>query len=146
MDQIAECRVPSKLSPNGLGSFPGGVVFVAMKAQLDLLELQKCVVEICRKHNGMIWDYYTPERWIPHCTLMQNLAAHQINPALQAVSSANECPWEIQSMGLIAFPPTQLLEERTELKHHKPSGEDETSILVPRRSIGSPQPSSGSPG
>lgn len=113
MDQVARCTIPSSLKPVGLGSFAGGVVFISIKTQVELLSLQNRVVEICRRNQVKLWEHYTQEKWVPHCTLMQNLPPDMIETAYHAISSSiYQCPWEVRSVGLITFPPTSLIEER----------------------------------
>lgn len=113
IDEVAKCSIPSKLKPAGLGSFNGGVAFVAIEAQAELLLLQKRVVDLCFAQNADLWDYYTAKKWVPHCTLMQNLPPDQIDAACRAISpSIFQCPWEVRSVCLITFPPTTIVEER----------------------------------
>lgn len=113
IDEVARCSIPSKLTPVGLGSFAGGVAFVAIEAQAELLLLQNRVVDLCLAHNVDLWDYYTHKTWVPHCTLMQNLPPDKIDAACHAISpTIFQCPWEVRSVGLITFPPTKIVEER----------------------------------
>lgn len=113
IDETARCSIPSKLTPLGLGSFAGGVAFISIEAQTELLLLQKRVVDLCRAQNANLWDYYTPKKWVPHCTLMQNLPPDMIDAACRAISpSIFQCPWEVRSVCLITFPPATIVEER----------------------------------
>jgi 2'-5' RNA ligase len=113
IDDIARYSRPLSLTPVGLGSFPGGVLFVKIDAGAEVVQLQRTVTEMLLPRRVDVWAHYTPERWIPHCTLMQVVPSDLVDVSLNAVTQDfYRSAWAVRSIGLVNFPPTKLIEEK----------------------------------
>lgn len=58
-----------------LGTFPGneGVLFLGVVVTAELLTLHQQVHQSLRDQPVQHWRYFLPDRWVPHCTLAQDL-------------------------------------------------------------------------
>ena len=81
---FATSVTPFRLSfPNiGIFSTSEGVVFLGVTVTEALLSVHAAFHEIFKKHAEDQREYYTVERWVPHCTLAFGLSEAQIVEAV----------------------------------------------------------------
>ena len=65
----------------GLGTFPGGIAWLAPAAPPDLAERQAAVDAALRATGLAVHPHYEPGTWIPHCTVSTQTRLDQL-PAL----------------------------------------------------------------
>lgn len=83
--RFAAAESPLVLSLVSVSTFATaeGVLFLAAVKTRALLELHERCWRIFAAHARKPWDYYRPERWVPHCTLSMGLDPAQLAAALQ---------------------------------------------------------------
>lgn len=82
---VAAVMSPLALTLSSIGVFPSseGVVFLGVVVTEALLRVHATVHELAVRTAGKLWDYYTPGRWVPHCTLAYRLQPERIPDAVQ---------------------------------------------------------------
>jgi hypothetical protein len=72
------------------GAFPGPppVVFAGVVSTDDLLALQHTARAAIRACASSVWEYYLPDRWVPHCTLAMPVRPDQVGLAIDTVLQA----------------------------------------------------------
>lgn len=112
-EKIGGNAPPLRLKPAGIGSFDGGVIFVRIEKEDGLTALHRECVDFCESIGATVSPYYTPERWEPHCTLAQSLPANVLMKGEQmALQELRACPWTVDAIGMVAFPPTTTIDEK----------------------------------
>jgi 2'-5' RNA ligase len=71
---------PLALGLSSIGVFPSaeGVVFLGVVVTEALLRVHTTVHALATRTAGELWDYYTPGRWVPHCTVAYRLRSERI--------------------------------------------------------------------
>jgi len=103
---------------DGVGFFSGGdTAFLRVARSRELFDYQHAAFEVATRHKARIHEYYTPGRWVPHCTIAQHCTRNLGVPI--AFSSMDV---QVRSLILVEFPPTRLVGERHsgELHDHAP--------------------------
>ncbi len=101
----------------GLGSFVGSdnTIFLIPKVTKDLLNLQ----EVVHKELSLyykLWNYYHPERWIPHCTVAMGISGTLFNKTFMLLqSSIKPIQARVDKIRLIRFHPEEVLFEKESL-------------------------------
>ena len=72
------------------GAFPGPppVLFAGVVSTDDLLALQHTARAAIRPWASSVWEYYLPDRWVPHCTLAMPVAVENVGLAIETVLHA----------------------------------------------------------
>src|SRR5438067_6858832 len=85
-----ENRRGADLSLGFAGAFPGPppVVFAGVISTDDLLNLQATVRKAISPCASSVWDYYLPNRWVPHCTLAMPVRPEHVGLAIETVLAA----------------------------------------------------------
>jgi len=100
------------LAPEGLGSFAQGVAFVRFAADSPLKTLHREALRYLATKQLVVSDRYRAGRWVPHCTLAQNFTPERLTQVMAVVRTVDlAAPWTVTSLGLVRFPPTQILGE-----------------------------------
>lgn len=93
-----------------VGTFPGneGVVFLAPAVSGELLALHGTFHRRLLDLGLETWEYYSPGRWIPHCTVALRLSSKALPEAVDLCRrSAALGPFTIRELGLIEFSPVK---------------------------------------
>lgn len=90
-----------------LGFFAGGSI-AHLAVDRALHDLQRACYHTARTLGLPIDPYYTPDTWIPHCTLAQQASRNVGVPLRCAVP----CSATATSLILVRYPPTTLLSEK----------------------------------
>ena len=109
---FAAATAPVSLSFAAIGLFPFaasvGVVFAGPTVTGDLLALQR------RAHDRLAgaveepWDYYLPDRWVPHCTLTEHCPPDRIGEVV-TVCQRLALPFQgrVEAVGIVCTRPLQ---------------------------------------
>ena len=94
--------------PNiGIFSTSEGVVFLGVTVTEQLLNVHTRFYEIFKKYAQEQREYYTIERWVPHCTLAFGLSEEQI---VEAVTICRQITLpilaEVKEIGVVKVSPT----------------------------------------
>lgn len=83
VDGLLACS-PLPLQLSSAGTFGGaeGVVFLAPVVTPRLLELHARIHAALADHVERPWPHYLPRSWVPHATLLHEIAADDVGPAL----------------------------------------------------------------
>jgi len=79
---------------------PGGVLFVGVVVTAPLLALHERVHEALRSQPVTHWPHYLPGRWIPHCTLAQDLDRQQMADAVKLLHDVEPIRARVTSVGI----------------------------------------------
>jgi 2'-5' RNA ligase len=106
--RFAASEAPLQLQFAAVGAFPTaeGVVFLAPVVTGRLLALhQRChalLAGLGEQPNG----YYLPDRWVPHCTVGQDLPPDQVSAMVATLLRAAVFePCRVVALGLVRFRP-----------------------------------------
>lgn len=116
--QDCQCRISEisshfelhELTLDHFGIFKNNdaVLFLAPTPSGDLLSAQKDIFHILTPFAQKPWVLYQPGRWVPHCTLANDLNDAQL---IQAVGLSLSIPLPIKSrvsqIGIVEFDPIQ---------------------------------------
>jgi hypothetical protein len=100
------------LKPTGLDSFSGeiAVVFLGFAPDAPLLSVHQAVAGSLNQAGLVVNPYYQREVWRPHCTLAMQFPASLTQKVITAATNLSwECPYRVESMALVSFPPTRLV-------------------------------------
>lgn len=104
---------PFKLVLSNIGVFntKEGVVFLGPKVTSKLLNVHKDFHEHMKKYEKHEWKYYSPDLWIPHCTMAIDIDKPKMLDSVDIISSMFE-PIElnIERVGIIKFRPIEYIE------------------------------------
>jgi 2'-5' RNA ligase len=108
-------KVPSfPLSLVSYGMFPGAeyVVFLAPRITSPLLEWHGQFHEAILSAIAGMWAHYTPENWVPHCTLATRVPIGRVGPVMDTLRDV-ELPisCQVTSIGIVELRPVRLLHE-----------------------------------
>lgn len=88
------------------------VVFLAPIVTSGLLKFHKEFHEFFKELGDSAWDYYRPEKWVPHCTLAMNIPGEMVSRAVElARHFALPIYGTLQRVGVIEFSPNKQLFE-----------------------------------
>lgn len=92
----------------GIFNNADSVLFLAPTPTEKLLEMQKKVFQILDDFAEGPWDMYKPGKWVPHCTLANDLNKDQLIKAIE-LSHQIELPIQahIAQIGIVEFDPIQ---------------------------------------
>lgn len=110
--QIAEVLSPFPLSPSDIASFQTDptVVYSGFKRIGALEKVHVDVLQAMAKACVKCHDYYTVERWKPHCTLAMQFPLALAKQTIEAAKAQiPTLPYVVESMGVIMYPPTKRL-------------------------------------
>lgn len=60
---------PFEIEVDGFGHFDKKVIYLKVKKNSGLIEINKKVNDFLRSYCFKLFEYYTPKNWIPHITL-----------------------------------------------------------------------------
>ncbi len=85
-----------------LGTFPGseGVLFLGAVVTEDLLALHARVHQALTGQPVTHWPVYLPGRWVPHCTLAQQLGSDEIATAFRLLRGYQPVTARVTSAGI----------------------------------------------
>lgn len=86
----------------------GSVSYLRAEAPQSIIDLQELMYRLAVESGSIIDPYYSPENWIPHCTIAQNCTSNQ-----KQVLGRYSLEARVKSLILIQYPPTTLLAERS---------------------------------
>ena len=99
---------------NHLGVFPNqnSVIFIAPSPSMELLTFQERIHQILKDKAVGPWEMYLPGKWIPHCTLAQQIEKKDMSAALSTCIQI-KLPMElnISQIGVVEFEPIKPLFE-----------------------------------
>ncbi|MFW6311942.1 MAG: 2'-5' RNA ligase family protein [Nanoarchaeota archaeon] len=84
------------------------VVFLSPKVDIKLLEIQKKLYDCFKDSQDLVWDYYKPENWVPHCTLGMDLTDDMLVKA-SSLFKEIDLPIRIvfKEIGILKFRPNE---------------------------------------
>lgn len=98
------------ISLRGVDSFPGkeGVIYLAPAITEPLQAAHESLHQLLASLSAQADEYYRPGRWVPHCTIAQNVEQTQI-PAILEGSRKKFRPIHgmLQTIGLIFYRPVR---------------------------------------
>jgi|HubBroStandDraft_2_1064218.scaffolds.fasta_scaffold195371_2 hypothetical protein len=110
--QLAQYLPGLTLAPDGLGSFAQGVAFVRFAPDGPLENLHHEALRYLETRQLTVSNHYRAGRWVPHCTLAQGFTPERMTQVMESARASDlNAPWTITSLGLVRFPPTQILGE-----------------------------------
>ena len=115
LGELAAELQPETLLPTGIGRFEGQepVVFIGFEACPFLKQTHGHVQAILDQLDLPNHEYYRDERWVPHCTLAMKFSPSRLAATLEAAASHTmSMPCQVTEIGLIQYPPTELLWHR----------------------------------
>jgi len=93
---------------DGLQFFAAGdVAYLSAKVGTLILKWHQAIYELAMEANCPIDAFYTPAKWIPHCTVAQGCTLNKMKPF-----STDKISAPIASLILVKYPPTRLLSEK----------------------------------
>jgi len=104
-----------KLQLGVLGTFvtEQNVIFVAPTMTDELRRIHLELNELLHAKGAVVWDYYLPNRWLPHCTLATAVPESRYMEAFAAIRRAFvPLVATVESLGLVSFLPVKLLHVR----------------------------------
>jgi 2'-5' RNA ligase len=102
------------IQANHLGVFPNqtSVIFIAPAPNIELLFFQKRIHQILEDKAEGPWEMYLPGKWIPHCTLAQQIEKKDLSTALNTcIQIRLPLELEISQIGVVEFEPIKPLFE-----------------------------------
>jgi 2'-5' RNA ligase len=112
VSEIALKTQPISMEPTKIDSFHASpdVVFLGMKKDEKLMKLHADVYGVVERYGLKCQEYYTPEKWIPHCTLAMEFDPKFTSAAIKkAASELINLHLFATSIGIVSFPPTKRL-------------------------------------
>lgn len=111
---FAISAAPFEIAFDAVGSFAGSnnVLYLAPTPSLDLLRHHRALIDLLRSSDvvGSMWDYYLPDRWVPHCTLELEADEALLPQAFGAVRAAlRPLRGSVRGVELVGFPPARIL-------------------------------------
>ena len=110
--QCAHLEAPIEIDLQSLGAFasPDRVLFLSPVVTRALIELHERFHALLGPLGLHTNDYWLPGRWVPHCTLEQNLTPAQLGEAMtQAVQSFKPMQGRLEKIELVEFLPVKPL-------------------------------------
>ncbi|KPU26288.1 hypothetical protein TR13x_10765 [Caloranaerobacter sp. TR13] len=88
------------------------VIYLAPTVTKELLGIHSEFHNSFKKYRSKAWDYYLPNRWVPHCTLAMNLNDEMVNKTIN-ICRGLELPInvKINKSGILEFKPNKQLIE-----------------------------------
>lgn len=101
---------------SSMGIFPGeeGVTFVGIKPTATLLDIQQDYFNKIKDLSiiAQLWEYYTPEYWVPHCTMTIGTTAEEQLMAIDLLRKQfRNFKATVESVALVEFYPYKLIDE-----------------------------------
>lgn len=103
---IADATPAIPISLSSIGVFPTGqgVVFLAPVVSEELLEIHRALHEALDSFTQSAWPVYSPARWVPHCTLVNNVPRQEFAGILDILSEMTfPISGEITEIGAAEF-------------------------------------------
>ncbi len=96
------------ISFSNFGIFPTqeSVLFLSPKVSLELINFHNHYIEEFSVYRKNIYQYYTPENWIPHSTIGINLTKEMLQKSMLLLDDV-DLPFEatIKEIGILEFYP-----------------------------------------
>lgn len=112
LDRFACITAGFPITFSSIGIFPATepVIFFAPKVTIPLLELHAAFLESFEPMATQIWPNYSPDRWMPHCTLAAGCPQECLEEALE-ICRSETLPFtaEITEIGFVEFRPVKPL-------------------------------------
>lgn len=88
--EAADTRCATDLILSFPGVFPGPppVMFAGVVSTDDLLGIQAMARKAISPYASSVWEYYLPNRWVPHCTLAMPVDSAKVGLAVETVLCA----------------------------------------------------------
>jgi 2'-5' RNA ligase len=87
---------PTTLHLHSLGTFPGGVAFLAPTVDEGLLARQRAVHAAVAATGAGVHEHYRPGSWVPHVTLAQRVRVRDLPALAEAVHAV--LPMTVQAV------------------------------------------------
>lgn len=86
------------------------VIYLAPIVTKGLLTIHSKLHNDFIRYQHEAWDYYLPNKWVPHCTLAMNLHDDMVQRAIE-ICQELQLPFEVEltSIGILKFPPNKHL-------------------------------------
>ena len=107
---------PLELIFSSIGIFPSeeGVTYAGVKPIASLLDLQEDFYNRVKDTSlaSQVWAYYTPEYWVPHCTMTIGTTAEEQLMAVDLLRRRfRNIIAKTESVALVKFYPYELIDE-----------------------------------
>jgi 2'-5' RNA ligase len=115
LSRFVESCEPVTVSFRGVETFdqPERVIFLALAADEELAAVHAELHAFLRSMRLVSSPLYLPGRWIPHCTLAQQVPAHVFDAAVAAARGAfEEFDANLCEIGLVEYAPVRTLWRR----------------------------------
>ena len=101
---------------SSIGIFPSeeGVTYVGIKPTIDLLEIHATYMNNIKNLSivAQLWEYYTPEYWVPHCTMTIETTAEEQLMAIDVLRKRfRNFQVTVKSVALVKFYPYKVIDE-----------------------------------
>lgn len=86
--QVADKSPAIPVSLSSIGVFPTGqgVAFLAPVVSEELLDIHRALHDAQDSFTHSAWPVYSPARWVPHCTLVNNVPREEFAAILNILS------------------------------------------------------------
>lgn len=109
-----QCR-PPVMRVKGVGRFPASrVIYLGIAREPALLRLHSEVTALLSAHDRTAHTYYRADRWVPHCTLAQQVPPDRLD-RLERIARDHPWPTTLRAdrLALVSFPPTRVVWSQT---------------------------------
>lgn len=105
--ELARQTSPFPIAFEAAGAFPpeGATLFLVPATNLDLIRLHRTFWESFVLQAEEPSDFYTPERWVPHCTVARDVPPAERARALVAALAPLPLRGRITEVGLTGYRP-----------------------------------------
>ncbi|MTI47934.1 2'-5' RNA ligase family protein [Sporosalibacterium faouarense] len=96
------------LSNIGMFVTESPVLFISPIVTKELLNIHSEFHTKFKKHSGSAWEYYIPDNWVPHCTLIMGIENNNINRAIKSCKDLGlPIDATIEGIGILEFSPNK---------------------------------------
>jgi 2'-5' RNA ligase len=109
LEAFASSLAPMSFHIRSVGTFPGGVVFLAPIVTRELLEMHAKFHELFGLRPSAISKLYVPGAWVPHCTLASELTQARMGEAVRVVLQSGGMPisGRFEEISLVEYAPVR---------------------------------------
>jgi hypothetical protein len=108
LSKLAQHSTPILTALSAVGTFSAGqgVVYLAPVVTAEMIELHGALNARLEQAGLVLYDYYRPAVWIPHCTTAINLLPDEIGVAVQVCRAADVFgPARLAHIALVEYMP-----------------------------------------
>jgi 2'-5' RNA ligase len=121
LDDFARTTPPLPITFDRIDAFPGGVVFLAPRADDHLVAAQRRLHRSFAHGRGA-WAHYEPGTWVPHCTMAMEYPVMLAPVAREIVTASTALPLRgrLADVEIVQFRPVRTLFTRPlGLEYHR---------------------------